>query len=119
MEKDKKTEEEIDSLQELFGRALLQVSQSTLKLSFRAALGLLGSRWRIWESKVLLVLALKGQEKGCLAQEVMKEQMRMGWPGLGQEVKQIKVTQSDSKSKKILLKRLIITQRNLKWLKVT
>ena len=39
--------------------------------------------------KVLLVLALKGQEEGCLAQEVMQEQMRMGWPGLGQEVKQI------------------------------
>ena len=69
--------------------ALLQVPQSTPKLSVRAALGLLGSRWRIWEEKVLLVLVLKGQKEGCLAQEVMREQIRMGWPGLGQEVRQI------------------------------
>ena len=52
-------------------------------------LGLLGSRWRIWHKKILLVLALKQQEEGCLAKEVLEEQMRMGWPGLGKEVKEI------------------------------
>ena len=52
MEIDKKTKEELDALQDLFGRALLQVTQSTPKLSVRAALGLLGSRWRIWHEKI-------------------------------------------------------------------
>ena len=89
VEINKKTEEELDALQDLFGRALLQVPKSTPRLSVRAALGLLGSRWRIWQEKVLLVLALKQQEEGCLAKEVLEEQMRMGWPGLGQEVKEI------------------------------
>ena len=47
VEINQKTEDELDALQDLFGRALLQVPQSTPKLSVRAALGLLGSRWRI------------------------------------------------------------------------
>ena len=89
VEINQKTEDELDALQDLFGRALLQVPQSTPRLSVRAALGLLGSRWRIWEAKILLVLALQQQEEGCLAKEVLHEQVRMGWPGLGQEVKEI------------------------------
>ena len=38
---------------------------------------------RIWEEKVLLVVDQKRQEEGCLAQEVLQEQVGMGWPGLG------------------------------------
>ena len=85
----KKTEEDLDALQDLFCRVLLQVPQSTPKLSARAALGLLGMSWRIKQEKVLLVLALKQQEEDCLAREVLQEQMRMGWPGLGKEVQDI------------------------------
>ena len=35
------------------------------------------------------MLAIKEQEDGCLAKEVLKEQVRMEWPGLVQEVKAI------------------------------
>jgi hypothetical protein len=59
------------------------------RLSIRGALGLLGMQWRVWQEKVLLVLAIREQEEGCLAQEVLEEQLGMGWPGLGQEVKEI------------------------------
>ena len=59
MEISKKTEEDLDALQDLFSRVLLQVPQSTPRLSARAALGLLGMSWRIKQEKVLLVLALK------------------------------------------------------------
>ena len=41
------------------------------------------------EAKVLLVLAIQRQEEGGLALEVLQEQMAMGFPGLGQEVRQI------------------------------
>ena len=70
----KKTEEDLDALQDLFCRVLLQVPQSTPRLSARAAPGLLGPMgmsWRIKQKKVLLVLALKQQEEDCLA----------SWPG--------------------------------------
>ena len=88
-EMEKKTVEKLDALQDLYGRVLLKVPQSTPKLSARAALGLLGMSWRIKQEKVLLVLALKQQEEDCLAREVLQEQMRMGWPGLGKEVQDI------------------------------
>ena len=42
--------------------------------------------WRIKQEKVLLVIALKEQKEDCLAREVLQEQLRMGWPGLGKEV---------------------------------
>ena len=35
------------------------------------------------------MLALQQQGEGCLAKEVLQEQVRMGWPGLGQEVQAI------------------------------
>ena len=43
------------------------------------------------EAKVLLVLALRCQEDGGLAREILEEQLAMGFPRLGQEVRQIYV----------------------------
>ena len=86
---EKKTVEKLDALQDMYGRVILKVPQSTPKLSIRAALGLPVMAWRIKQEKILLVLAIKEQEDGCLAKEVLKEQVRMEWPGLGQEVKDI------------------------------
>ena len=83
------TEKRLDATQDLFGRVLLQVPQSSPRLATRASLGLLGMKWRIWEAKILLVLAIWGQEDSCLARQVLKEQVRMGWPGLGREVRDI------------------------------
>ena len=45
--------------------------------------------WRVWEEKLLLAQAIKEQEDNCLAKEVLQEQVRMGWPGLAQEVQKI------------------------------
>ena len=79
----------IEEHQNLFCRTILQVPVSTPKSSLRAALGLLGTKWRIMEAKVQLVQAIRRQEEGGLAREVLEEQLSMGFPGLGQEVSQI------------------------------
>ena len=89
MEITKETENKLDAIQDLFGRVLLQVPQSTPKLATRGALGLQGMKWRVWEAKVLLALAIREQEEDCLAREVWEEQVRMGWPGLATEVQKI------------------------------
>ena len=41
------------------------------------------------ESKILLVKAIRTQEEGLLAREVLEEQLAMGFPGLGQEVTEL------------------------------
>ena len=79
----------LDEKQNTFCRALLQLPKSTPKPSLRASLGLLGMRWRVMESKVLLVLAIRRQEEGGLAREVLEEQLAMGFPGPGKEVSSI------------------------------
>ena len=89
MEIRKETEEKLDAIQDLFGKVLLQMPQSTPKLSIRAALGLLGFRHRVWQEKILLVMAIWQQEEDCLARQVLEEQVRQGWPGLASEVKEI------------------------------
>ena len=75
----------LDKQQDTFVRALLQLPRSTPKASLRAAFGLLGMAWRVMEAKVMLVMAIRGQEEGGLAKEVLEEQLAMGFPGLGQE----------------------------------
>ena len=73
----------LDEHQDTFVRALLQLPLSTPKASLRAAFGLLGMAWRVKEAKVLMVMAIRGQEEGGLAREVLEEQLAMGFPGLG------------------------------------
>ena len=46
-------------------------------------------KWRIVEAKVLLVMAIRSQKEGGLAREVLEEQLALGYPGLGQEVRKI------------------------------
>ena len=48
-----------------------------------------GMKWRVSEQKSLLVQAIKQQEEGGLAREVLEHQLRMGWPGLAMEVSHI------------------------------
>ena len=91
MDIQKQSEDRLDDLQDLFGRVLLKMPQSTHRLAFRGALGLLGSRWRVFQEKVLLVkaISIKAQDDDCLAKEMLEEQVRMGWPGLALEVQEI------------------------------
>ena len=46
-------------------------------------------RWRVWELKLLLVLAIRQQEEEVLARQVLEEQVELGLPGLGQEATDI------------------------------
>ena len=86
---EKQKEKRLDATKSLFGGVLLQVPQSSPRLATQAALGLLGMEWRICEEKILLVLAIWGQEDSCLAKYVLRQQVRMGWPGLGRDVRNI------------------------------
>ena len=38
---------------------------------------------------MLLLLAIKQQDDNCLAKQILEEQVRMGWPGLAEEVRVI------------------------------
>ena len=67
----------LDEHQDTFVRALLQLPLLTPKASLRAAFGLLGMAWRVKEAKVLMVMAIRGQEEGGLAREVLEEQLAM------------------------------------------
>ena len=52
MEIKDQTVKRLDEIQDLFGRARLQVLQSSPRLATRAALGLQGMQWRVWEAKI-------------------------------------------------------------------
>ena len=54
----------LEEQQNLFCRTLLQIPVSSPKPSLRAALGLLGTKWRVMEAKVQLVQAIRRQEEG-------------------------------------------------------
>jgi hypothetical protein len=68
-------EKMLDDLQLLLCSVLLPVTVSTPNASLRAALGLGGMSWRVKEAKVLLVSAIRRQEEGGLAREVLEEQL--------------------------------------------
>ena len=64
---DKKCKDSLDAIQDLFSRVLLQLPASTPRLAIWTALGLLGLlglRWRVWQEKLLLFLAIQEQEEG-------------------------------------------------------
>ena len=79
----------LDEHQNLFCWAILQVPVSSPRSSLRASFGLVGMKWRVMEAKLHKVQAIRSQEEGGLARDVLEEQLNMGFPGLGQEVSQI------------------------------
>jgi hypothetical protein len=84
-----KSIERLDALQNMFVCQLLHLPPSTPRVALRAICGLLGMKWRIWEEKICLVKAIREQEEGSLAREVLTEQLEMGWPGLASEATEI------------------------------
>ena len=72
----------LDSLQGTFGKVLLSLPVSAQDASLRAALGLLGMKWRVWEAKINLIQAIRRQEDGGLPKENLNEQINMSWLGL-------------------------------------
>ena len=57
----------LDATPNLFLQALLRLPSSTVLPSYRAETGLLGMKWRVWESKLLLAAAIMEQEGDVLA----------------------------------------------------
>ena len=65
---------------------------SAPKACLRAALGVQGMMWRVWEEKLLLAKAIMEQEEEVLARQVFVDQVALGLPGLAKEVKEICLT---------------------------
>ena len=79
----------LDAYQYEFLRALLQLPVSAPKACLRAATGVLGMKWRVWQEKLLLILAIKDQYEGVLVKQVFEDQVCLELPGLNQEAKEI------------------------------
>ena len=102
-----KAVEELEDMQNLFIRMMLQVPVSTPKAALRGETGILGMRHRIWLEKVKLAQFLRQSGTSTLAGAVYHEQVVQGWPGLAMEVEDIcktleisnlEITKSDIKN---------------------
>ena len=82
-------EKRLDGFQLDFLRALLHLPVSTPKACLLAATSRMKIKWRVWEQKLLLILAIRQQGEDVLARQVLEEQVELGLPGLGQEVTNI------------------------------
>ena len=50
---------------------------------------MLGIKWRVWQEKLLLLMRIRKHDEGVLCRQIYEEAKANGWPGLGQEVKEI------------------------------
>ena len=82
-------EKSLDNYQLEYLRALLHLPLSTPKACLIAATGRTRMKWRVWEQKLLLILAIRQQEEDVLAWQVLSEQVELGLPGLAQEASEI------------------------------
>jgi hypothetical protein len=78
-----------NSIQNYYWRAVLKIPESCPKLALRCEPNMVDAQWRIWEQKCLLLNQIKSLPEGSLAQITYLEAESRGWPGLGQEVRQI------------------------------
>jgi hypothetical protein len=70
--------------QNMFVRSMMRMPGSTPIPALRALTGLMGMRHRIYQEKLLLILAIQESED-TLARRILEEQVAMGWPGLAME----------------------------------
>ena len=82
-------EKRLDNYQLEYLSALLHLPVSTPKACLLAASGRTRMKWRVWEQKLLLILAIGQQEDEVLAKQVFEEQVELGLPGLAQEATDI------------------------------
>ena len=85
----KDTEEQCDDLIYMYWRVMFKVPDGTPNIALIAETATLRTKWRVWEAKVMLVKRLQSQDITSLARMVYEEQLRLGWPGLAEEVKKI------------------------------
>jgi hypothetical protein len=76
-------------LQTLFVKTLLHLPDSTPVPALRAITGQLGMKWRVWQEKFLLTLAIKRLGENTLAKGMFQQQVMEGWPGLTEEATEI------------------------------
>ena len=76
-----------DQVQNFYWRIILRVPESCPKVALRCETQMLGMKWRVWQEKVMIFIAIQEQEEDGLAKEMMDQQLKMGFPGLGQEVR--------------------------------
>ena len=81
--------QELDKLQELFLRVLLEVPRSTPKPLLYWDTGTMTMSNRIKVMKLNLIVHLKKLDEASLAKQVLDEQIRHDWPGLAKEAKEI------------------------------
>ena len=77
------------AIQDFCWRIILNVPDSVPKLALRCEPFMRDFKWRIWEEKCLLLMRIQNLEEGSLAKMVYLEAENNGWPGLGNEMRQI------------------------------
>ena len=78
-----------DKTQNFFWRLILEVPESCIKVALRSETNMIGMKWRVWESKCILLKQIQELEDTALARRVSQEAYEKGWPGLQQEVEDI------------------------------
>lgn len=79
----------LDHLQNEMVRAILRLPRSTPLPALRGSTGLLGMKGHVWKEKLLLIRAIKNQEEGCQARQVLEEQLDLGLLGPAAEATKI------------------------------
>ena len=78
-----------DRIQEMFWRVMLEVPESCPKIALRAETRMIGMKYRVWQSKLLLLKRIKRQSQTTLSRQILEEQQANKWPGLSAEVSNI------------------------------
>ena len=79
----------LDNLQHEMIRVILRIPSSTPLPALRGATGLMGMEWRIWKEKLLLIHSIKKTKDSCLANQILEEQIALGFPGPAEEATEI------------------------------
>ena len=61
---------------------MLHLPVSNSKACLLTATSRMRMKWRMWEQKLLLILAIRQQEDKVLAKQVLEEQVELGLQGL-------------------------------------
>ena len=77
-----------DKAQNFYWRVMLKVPESCPKIALRSETDMIGMKWRVWQTKLMLLQRTKNQTRS-LYRQVYEDGRAKGWPGLWREVSQI------------------------------
>ena len=78
-----------NKIQNFYWRIICKVPESCPKLGILSETFSIDMKYRIWHQKCLLVLQIQCLEEEALARQIYRQAEENGWPGLGQEVREI------------------------------